>query len=125
MAAIPLESQGRAVDVTLNYTVDKGQVAVIEGWLGLTNASGDSGDKISLSVDQREYQWEIPPDLSVAKGDIVYITIATVTGHTPDNAAYTTTSGAGKRALFRATTAHYTGANGNRTVNGIMSQQGS
>ena len=47
-----LESDGRSVAVTLSASVDKNQVAYVEGWLGIANQDGVSGDVITLSVDR-------------------------------------------------------------------------
>jgi plastocyanin len=110
------ESDGKAVDVSLLYTVGKGEVAVVEGWLGIAGASGDSGDEIALIVDDREYQFEVPAALSVSKGDIVYLEVADVTGHTPDSTAWGTTAGSGKIAFFKATA----DVDANDIVTGIM-----
>jgi outer membrane protein assembly factor BamB len=98
------ESDGKAVDVDLLYTVEAQQLAVVDGWAGITVESGDSGDTIALDLAQVERQWEVPASLSVSKGDIVYLEVADVTGHTPDDTAYSTTAGEGKIALFKATT---------------------
>lgn len=114
-----LESDGRAVDVTLTHAIDSQRVAVVEGWLGIAAQKGASGDQIALTVDQREYQWEIPTGLSVAKGDVVYVDVTDLTGHIPDDTAYSTSSGANKRPLFRATSSHYT-YDSKRYVRGIM-----
>jgi hypothetical protein len=105
-AALPktyLESDGKAVNVDLLYTVTKGQPIVVEGWLGLAGGAGASGDTIALIADDREYQFLVPTGLTVTKGLIVYITVATVTGHYPDDEAYTTSAGEGKVAFFKAT----------------------
>jgi hypothetical protein len=110
------ESDGKAVDVTLSYTVPKGQVAVVESWLGIAGSSGDSGDEIALIVDDREYQFTVPAGLAVAKGAIVYVTVADLTGHIPDDTAYGTSAGAGKIAFFKATAAK----DANNVVTGIM-----
>jgi hypothetical protein len=96
-------SDGKAVDVDLLYTVAKDSVIYADGWLGLAGEDGLSGETIALVADDREYQFEVPTGLSVSKGNIVYITVATVTGHYPDDEAYTTSAGAGKIAFFKAT----------------------
>lgn len=111
-----LESDGKAVNVDLLYTVAAKSVIYAEGWLGLAGDSGDSGDTIALVADDREYQFEVPTGLSVSKGDIVYITVATVTGHYPDDEAYGTSAGAGKIAFFKATA----DKDANDIVTGIM-----
>lgn len=80
-------SDGNAVDVDLLYTVVKGQPAYADGWLGITGAAGDSGDMVSLQLEG-EYQFKVPSGLDVAKGDIVRIDSADLTGHTPDDTAY-------------------------------------
>lgn len=110
------ESDGKAVNVLLTSTVVKGAVIVVEGWVGLAGGAGISGDTIALIADDREYQFKVPAGLAVAKGAIVYITVATITGHYPDDEAYTTTAGAGKVALFKATAAK----DANNIVTGTM-----
>lgn len=111
------ESDGKAVNVTLtDGDVVKGAVAVIEGWLGIAGETKESGEQLALIVDDREYQFKVPAGLAVAKGAIVYVTVATLTGHYPDDEAYTTTAGAGKVALFKATAAK----DANNVVTGIM-----
>lgn len=97
-----LDNDGKSVGVTLSYTVLKNQLAVVEGWLGVSSGSGDSGDRVALQCDDRAYQFTVPSALAVVKGDIVYITVADLTGHVPDDTAYTKTAGAGKVALFKA-----------------------
>ena len=111
-----LESDGKAVDVDLTSTVGKNQVAVVAGWLGVSQASGDSGDTVALAVDDREYQFTVPDTLDVSKGDIVYVEVADLTGHIPDDAAYGTTAGAGLIAFFKATM----DKDANNVVTGIM-----
>lgn len=110
------ESDGEAVNVTLTATVAKGAVIVVDSWVGLAGEDGVSGDVIALIADDREYQFVVPAGLAVAKGAIVYITVATVTGHYPDDEAYTTSAGAGKVALFKATAAK----DANNVVTGVM-----
>lgn len=110
------ESDGKSVNVDLTATVVKGSVILAEGWLGLAGADGESGDTIALIADDREYMFEVPTGTAVAKGDIMYITIATVTGHYPDDEAYTVTAGAGKWAFFKATAAK----DANDIVKGVM-----
>lgn len=110
------ESDGKAVNVLLTATVSKGQVAVVEGWLGITGASGDSGDYIALIADNREYQFTVPATLDVSKGDIVYIAVADITGHIPDDTAWATSAGSGAVAFFKATA----DKDDNDVVTGIM-----
>ncbi len=110
------ESDGLAVNTLATYTVAKGSLVYIESWLGIAGADADSGESVAVIVDDREYQFSVPAGLSVAKGATVYITVATVTGHYPDDEAYTTSAGAGKIALFKATAAK----DANNIVTGIM-----
>lgn len=110
------ESDGKACNVALLNTVAKGAVIVVESWVGLAGEDGLSGETIALICDDREYQFRVPAGLAVAKGAIVYITVATLTGHYPDDEAYTTSAGAGKVAFFKATAAK----DANNIVTGIM-----
>lgn len=98
------ESDGLSVDVDLLYEVDANQLVVVDGWLGIAEVDGESGDTIALNVDLREYQLTVPSGLSVAKGEIIYIEIADLTGHDIDDSAYSTSAGSGKVALGKATT---------------------
>lgn len=111
-----LESDGKSVTVTLSYSVDIHELVVVEGWVGIASENGDSGEQIALQADDREYQFTVPAGLSVAKGQIVFLEVADLTGHKPDDTAYTTTAGAGKVALFKATMAKDT----DNMVTGIM-----
>lgn len=111
------ESDGKALNVTLNNgAVVKGAVFVAEGWVGIAGEDAASGDTLALICDDREHQFIVPVGLAVAKGAIVYITVATITGHYPDDEAYTTTAGAGKVAFFKATAAKDAG----NMVTGIL-----
>lgn len=111
------ESDGKAVNVTLDAgDVVKGAVIVADGWLGIAGEDADSGETLALICDDREYQVEVPAALTANKGDILYITIATVTGHYPDDEAYTTTAGAGKIAFMKLTS----DKDANNIVTGIM-----
>lgn len=96
------DNDGKSVKVLLTATVAKNSVAVVEGWLGVSAGSGDSGDEIALNIDDRAYQFTVPSALAVVKGEIVYITVADLTGHYPDDTAYTKAAGAGKVAFFKA-----------------------
>lgn len=110
------ESDGKAVNVLVTAEVAKGSLIVAEGWLGIAGGDAASGESVALIVDDREYQFAVPAGLSVAKGAIVYITVATITDHYPDDEAYTTSAGAGNIALFKATA----DKDANNIVTGIM-----
>lgn len=97
-----LDNDGRSVEVDLLYTVGANQVAYVDGWLGVTQRSGDSGDSVALAIDRRAYQFTVPSGLSVSKGDVVYVDPAQLTSHVPDEAGYTTTAADGLVALFKA-----------------------
>jgi hypothetical protein len=118
VAGIPtyFERDGKAVDCALTAAVVKGAVMYAQGWLGIAGGDGASGDTVACIVDDREYQFKVPAGLSVSKGMIVYITVATTTGHYPDDEAYTTSAGAGKWAFFKATA----DKDGNNIVTGVM-----
>lgn len=97
------ESDGLALHVDLLYTVTNNQLIYVDGWLGIAQEDGVSGDMIALNVDRREYQLIVPTSVALEKGDILYITVANVTGHTLNDNAYSKTSGAGKVAFFKCT----------------------
>lgn len=109
-------SDGKSVNVNLLYSVTARQVAVVDQFLGITAEAGESGETVALLLDPVEYQFTVPSSLSVSKGDTVYITVANLTGHTPNDNAYSTSAGSGKVALFKATAAK----DSNHVVTGIL-----
>ncbi len=111
-----LESDGKSVNVTLSASVEKNQVVYVEGWLGISNEAGESGDVVSLAVDRREYQFSVPSGLSVSKGATVYVDVTDLTGHIPDDTAYYTATGSNRVALLKATAAK----DGNNVVTGVL-----
>lgn len=115
------DAEGEAVTLTLTATVNAKQIAYINGWLGVTVASGASGQNIALEVCEKVYQITLPAALSaVAVGNIVYVTLASVTGHTPQTAAYTLTPGAGKQALCRVVEVYGADSDGNYVVAALL-----
>jgi hypothetical protein len=97
--ATTYNGNGDARNVDLLYTVTKNQVAVVGGQVGIMSNSGGSGDTVAMDVADDIRVIELPAALNASAGDKIFITVATVTGHTPDDAAYTTSAGAGKILL--------------------------
>lgn len=97
-----LDNDGKSVTVTLTAAVAKGQVVVAEGWVGIAESNGAIGEKVALAIDDRAYQFTVPAALAVAKGEIVYLILANVVGHTPTDAAYVKAPAAGAVAFFKA-----------------------
>lgn len=110
------ESDGKSVQVALTSTVAKGKVTYADGFLGIALADGISGQNVNLNIDDREYQFTVPSGLSVAKGQVVYVDVTSLTGHYPNDAAYSTSAGSNKIRLFKATAAK----DGNNVVTGIL-----
>lgn len=96
------DNDGKSVNVTLTAAVLKDKVCVVQGWVGIAASDGAIGDTIALTNDGRAYQFTVPAGLAVAKGAIVYITLATITGHYPDDASYVLAPAAGVVPLFKA-----------------------
>lgn len=113
---VKFHSDGKSVRVLLTSTVEAKDVVYADGWLGITAQGGDSGDSVELYIDEREYIFDVGASLSVAKGDIVYIDPAQLTGCQPTLAGYTTTAGGGVIPLFKATAAKAS----DNTVHGIL-----
>lgn len=120
---VPFESDGKSVTVTLDYSIDPNKPALVDSWLGLPTKSGDSGDVVTLSIDQREYQFPIPDAINPAIGNTLYVTLASVTEHTIPDGAYSLSSGAGKVALCKFTSTRY-GSSGAYYANGILLPEG-
>ena len=97
------ESDGLSVAVSLTATVTAKQVAFVEGWLGVTVRAGVSGDSAVLDISPVERQFTVPSGLGASKGDIVYIDVTDLTGHTPDDSAYALAAAADHVAYFKCT----------------------
>ncbi len=113
-------SDGKAVHVTLSSTVVKGDVIYAQGWLGVSGGAGDSGDVVANAIAPEEYNFHVGAALSVAKGQIVYVDVTTLTGHLPTLAGWTTSAGGGVVPLFKATRAK----DANNYVTGILLTEG-
>lgn len=110
------ESDGQSVTVDLLFTVRAGQLAFVNNWLGIASRSGDSGQQVALNIERSEYQFQVPASLTVNIGDTVWVNPANRTGHTLNDSAYATSSGAGRVRLFKATSAK----DSNNVVTGIF-----
>ena len=99
---VVLDSDGYSFKKTLSASVNGNELVVVGGAAGIPFEDGLSGDTVALRADDAIYQWYVPDGLAVAEGDTVYLEIADVSGHIPDDTAYSTTAGAGKIALFFA-----------------------
>lgn len=97
------ESDGKSIDVSLSYSVDNDQVAYVQGWLGVTGRSGDSGDGIALKIDPVEYTIELPSTLSCSKGNTIWVDVSAVVGHNIPSPAYYTASGSNRIRLCKLT----------------------
>lgn len=121
-----LESDGKAVSVTADAAVSKGEVAYWDGFLGILADDSTSAETAILVIDQREYQFYVPDGVSVSKGDIVYIDVDGLTG-APEDADYGTAPGGMTTpfAYFKATAAKNTaGGSGAHYCTGILLPEG-
>ena len=98
------ESDGRAVHVGLLYTVAADTLVYADGFFGVAEKGGSSGDTIALSIESVEYQIELPSGLTPTKGAILYA--AAPSGYTSNevqSADLSTSSGSGKVPVFKVT----------------------
>jgi predicted RecA/RadA family phage recombinase len=77
-----MRSDGKAVDITLTQTVEKGDLIVEDKFFGFACAAGVSGDDIALDISLREFEVTVGSGVTAAKGDILYITSAGVITNT-------------------------------------------
>jgi len=92
--SIHRRSMARAVTLELDYTIEHDQLVLVDGTLGLSVDSGDSGDSVALEREPQVIDIELPSALysTLAVGDKLYVVAANVTGHTLDDDAYTKTA---------------------------------
>lgn len=95
------EHDGNSVDVTLQYTITGEQPILVDGIAGFPFESGVSGDVRALRADAAVYSVQLPAGLAVSVGDVIYVTVATVTAHEIPDGAYTITDGAGVVPFLR------------------------
>lgn len=98
------ETDGKSVDVTLSFDISGEKPVAVDGIVGLPFKAGESGETVPLRSDGIVCRWQAPTGLSLNIGDKVYVTHASVTEHDIDDAAYSTSSGAGKSELFTVLT---------------------
>lgn len=112
------ESDGASVTVSLVSTIVVNDVILANGWLGIANGAGDSGDSVALSISRNEYQFTVPSGLAVSKGDIVRIDTTAVTGtNIPPSGAYNKSAESATNInLFKATA----DKDANHMVTGIL-----
>lgn len=104
-----LVSDGKAVEVVLTGTTEKGTPVLLDGFHGITMEDGTSGETVAIEIAQREHEIVVGASITAAKGDILYIQ----TNGTVNNTA----SG---RAFMRVTVAK----DANNVVWGILLPQG-
>lgn len=66
-------SDGKAVDVTVEKTVTKGDVVVAEGFAGIAMQDAVSGESIALEIATREHEITVGSGVTAAKGDVLYV----------------------------------------------------
>lgn len=99
------ETDGKSVDVTIDYTISGERPILVDNWVGLPSQSGDSGDTIALVCDGGVYQWQAPSGLSLSVGNIVYVDISeTGSANEVPDSAFTTTATADTLPLFKVLT---------------------
>ena len=97
------DNDGKAISLSLSHTIVSKHLAVVSGILGIAQTAGDSGDTVALRVDDAIHQFWVPDALDPSVGDIIYVDIADITGHSVDDTAFSTTAGSGKVALCLVT----------------------
>ncbi len=112
------ESDGKSVTVALISTIEANDVVYANGWLGISVADGNSGDRVALTIARTEYQFVVPSGLSVSNGDIVRLdtTAISATNIPPDNAYNKNALSATNINLFKATA----DKDANNVVTGIL-----
>jgi hypothetical protein len=96
------DSDGNAIERTLLGDALDQQLVTDGVWAGINVEERESGNVTAWSVDDGIYQWYVPDGLAVSDGAIVYLELADHTSGIPDDTAYSTSSGVGKIALFKA-----------------------
>lgn len=120
MPSVHKNSEGRAVQFTAEHTIGARMPALFDKFIGVTTNSGNSGETVVLDIEQVEYQIDVGDSLDPSVGDVIYVTVASVTEHEIPNTALTTTAdGANTRAFLKVTSAK----DANNIVTGILMPQ--
>ena len=99
------DTDGKSVDVTLDYTISGQRPILVDGWVGLPGGSGDSGDNIALICDGGVYQWQAPSGLSLVVGATVYVDVSeTGSANEIPDAGFVTAATADTIPLFKVLT---------------------
>lgn len=71
-----LRSDGKAVRLTANAVVTKGDVVYLDGFFGVAMHDAVSGEEFEAEIAQREHEINVGQSITAAKGDVLYITSA-------------------------------------------------
>lgn len=70
-----LRSDGKAVDVTVDAAVEKGDVVLAQGFHGIAMGDAASGEEVALEIALREHEINVG-SVTAAKGATLYLTPA-------------------------------------------------
>jgi len=96
---------GKALEVAFTSAVADGELAYIDGWLGMNVRDVESGDTGILDIEPAQWDVLLPTGLSLSKGDEIWVDVTDLTGHIPDDTAFSTSAGANKVRWAKAMTA--------------------
>ena len=68
-----MRSDGKAVEVELTATTEKGTQVYLDDFFGITMQSGSSGEDVAIEIAQREHELVVDSELTGVKGEILYI----------------------------------------------------
>jgi predicted RNA-binding protein with TRAM domain len=67
-----LRSDGNAIDVTIDKTVEKGDVGLFEKFHGIMMETASSGDTVAMEIAQRVHEVNVG-EITADKGDLLYL----------------------------------------------------
>jgi hypothetical protein len=95
---------GLSVEIEVTSTIEAGELAYVDGFLGMNVREIESGESGVLDIEPAQWDVILPTTLDLSKGDIIYVDVTDLTGHVPDDSAFSTTSGGSKVKWAKAMT---------------------
>jgi len=95
---------GLSVEIEVTSDIDTGELAYVNGFLGFNVRAIESGESGVLDIEPAQWDVILPTALNLSKGNLIYVDVTDLTGHIPDDSAFSTTSGGSKVKWAKAMT---------------------
>jgi len=95
---------GLSVEIEVTSDIATGELAYVDGFLGFNVRAIESGESGVLDIEPSQWDILLPTALNLSKGNRIYVDVTDLTGHIPDDTAFSTSAGGSKKLWALAMT---------------------